>query len=219
MDFGVLYESRWFLLRALLVTVELSLCSAVLAFGLGILLAVGRLYGGRPLSLVLTFVIDSLRAIPVLVVLIWMFFVFPLLTGIALDTFTTAVLGLGIHLAAYVAESVRGGIVSVRQGQWRAALALGMAPYQALTRIILPQALIRILPNLASLLTFAIKDSAVASVIAVGELVRQSQVLAGATFHPFEVFTGALVAYFVLCWPIGLFANMIYRRIAHRGAS
>ena len=84
----------------------------------------------------------------------------------------------------------------------RAALALGMSRLQAIRTIILPQALIRMLPPLGSLFVIAVKDSAIASVIAVPELLRQSQILAGKTYRPFELYTAAMIVYFLLCYPV-----------------
>ena len=96
---------------------------------------------------------------------------------------------LGLHLGAYVAETIRAGLTSVRRSQMQAALALGMSRSQAIRTIILPQALIRMLPALGSLFVIAIKDSAIASVIAVPELLRQTQIVAGNTYRPFELYT------------------------------
>jgi polar amino acid transport system permease protein len=101
----------------------------------------------------------------------------------------------------------------------RAALALGMSRFQAIRTIILPQALIRMLPPLGSLIVIAVKDSAIASVIAVPELLRQSQVLAGKTFRPFEIYTAAMLVYFLICYPTARIVDNIYRRLAPLGAS
>jgi polar amino acid transport system permease protein len=208
-----------FLLKALGTTVLVSLASMLLGLGLGLLVGAGRVYGGRGLELALGFYVDTMRAVPVLVVLVWTYFSFPLLIGRSLDAITAGVLALGLHLAAYVAEVIRAGLTSVRPGQMRAALALGMSPAQAVRSIILPQALIRMLPPLGSLLVIAIKDSAIASVVAVPELMRQSQILAGKTFRPFEIYTFAMLVYFALCYPIARGVDRLYRRVAHLGSS
>ena len=118
-----------------------------------------------------------------------------------------------------MAETIRAGLTSVRRGQMAAALALGMSHMQAIRTIILPQALIRMLPSLGSLLVFAIKDSAIASVIAVPELLRQTQVVAGNTYRPFELYTAAMIVYFLLCFPVARGVDWIYRRVAHLGSS
>jgi polar amino acid transport system permease protein len=101
----------------------------------------------------------------------------------------------------------------------RAALALGMSRPQAIRTIILPQALIRMLPPLGSLIVIAVKDSAIASVIAVPELLRQSQVLAGKTYRPFEIYTAAMLIYFLICYPTARLIDRVYRQLAPLGAS
>jgi len=208
-----------FLAKALGVTVFVSLSSMLVGFVLGLVVGAGRVYGGRLIDLVLGFYVDTMRAVPLLVVLVWIYFSFPLLIGRSLDAVTAGVVALGLHLAAYVAEVIRAGLTSVRPGQMRAALALGMSPAQAVRAIILPQALIRMLPALGSLLVIAIKDSAIASVVAVPELMRQSQILAGQTFRPFEIYTCAMLAYFALCYPIARGVDRLYRRVAQLGSS
>jgi polar amino acid transport system permease protein len=155
----------------------------------------------------------------VLVILVWTYFAFPLLIGRSLSPITAGVLGLGLHLAAYVSEVIRAGLGSVRPGQMRAALALGMSPFQAVRTIILPQALVRMLPPIGSLLVLAVKDSAIASVIAVPELIRQSQTLAGQTFRPFEIYTAVMILYFLILYPVARGVDALYRRLAPLGAS
>ena len=124
-----------------------------------------------------------------------------------------------MHLAAYAAEIIRAGIESVRQGQTRAALALGMSRAQILRRIVLPQAVVRMLPAFGSLLSVTIKDTAIASVIAVPELMRQSETIAGQSFQPIEVYTFAMFVYFVLLFPVTRGVDRLYRRVAHLGRS
>ena len=127
-------------------------------------------------------------------------------------------LALGFHLGAYVTETIRAGLTSIRPGQMRAALALGMSRFQAIRTIILPQALIRMLPPLGSLIVIAVKDSAIASVIAVPELLRQSQVLAGKTYRPFEIYTGGDAGLFPDLFPVRARSiDRIYRRLAPSG--
>ncbi|HTO85565.1 MAG TPA: amino acid ABC transporter permease [Methylomirabilota bacterium] len=208
-----------FLAKALLMTIELSLFSMVVGLVVGIVVGVARTYGGRIADAILGFYVDTMRSVPLLVVLIWTVFAFPLVFGHAIGTLTAGVLGLGVHLGAYVAETIRAGLTSVRKGQMQAARALGMSRFEAIRKIILPQALVRMLPSLGSLLTFAIKDSAVASVIAVPELMRQSQVVAGQTYHFKEIYTAAMIAYFLLCYPVARGVDRIYRRVAHLGSS
>jgi polar amino acid transport system permease protein len=214
------FITSWpFLLKAVWITLVLSLASMGLGFAIGVVVGALRTYGGRALDIVLGLYVDTMRSVPLLVVLVWMYFAFPLLIGRSLDVMTAAIIGLGVHLGAYMAETIRAGLTSVRKGQMSAALALGMSRVQAVRTIILPQALIRMLPALGSLFVFAVKDSAIASVIAVPELLRQTQVVAGNTYRPFELYTAAMLVYFILCFPVARGVDRIYRRVAYLGSS
>ncbi|MFO1056432.1 MAG: amino acid ABC transporter permease [Dongiaceae bacterium] len=218
-DFSWLVDRGPFLFRALLTTLALSGASLALGFAIGVLVGAARTYGGRLADLLLGFYVDSIRAIPPLALLVWIFFAFPLLLGQSLGAMTAGVLALGIHLGAYIAETVRAGLTSVRPGQMRAALALGMSRMAAIRTIILPQALVRMLPPLGSLAVIAVKDSAIASAIAVPELLRQSQIVAGQTYRGPIIFTTLMVVYFLINYPIARGVDRLYRRLAHLGAS
>jgi polar amino acid transport system permease protein len=218
-DFGVIADNWRFLAYGVGITILLSVVSGVTSLVAGLVVALARLYGPRGLRPLVVLYVDSMRAIPVLVVLVWTFFALPLVTGITMSPFVAALIGLTIHLAAYAAEIVRAGIESVRPGQTRAALALGMSRAQILRRIVLPQAIVRMLPAFGSLMSVTIKDTAIASVIAVPELMRQSETVAGQSFQPIEVYTFAMLLYFVMLYPVTRGVDRIYRRVAHLGRS
>jgi polar amino acid transport system permease protein len=218
-DISPLLVNWQFMLQAVGVTLVLSSLSILLGSAIGIVCGILRTYGGRVVDAVLGLYVDLVRSIPVLAILVWMYFAFPMLIGDLLNPMSAGILALGIHLGAYVTEAIRAGLTSIRPGQMRAALALGMSRFQAVRTIILPQALIRMLPPLGSLIVIAVKDSAIASVIAVPELLRQSQVLAGKTFRPFEIYTAAMLVYFLICYPTARIIDRIYRRLAPLGAS
>ena len=219
LDFAVITNHWRFLAAGVGATLLLALLSGVTSIGTGFIVAVARLYGPRWLRPIVVLYIDSMRAIPVLVVLVWTFFALPLVTGITLPPFFSALLGLTLHLAAYAAEIFRAGIESVRPGQARASLALGMSRAQIVRRIVLPQAVVRMLPAFGSLLSVTIKDTAIASVIAVPELMRQSETVAGQSFQPIEVYTFAMLVYFVILFPVTRGVDRFYRRVAHLGRS
>lgn len=218
-DFGVITDNWRFLLDGVAITLLLSVASGVASLVAGFAIALLRLRGPRWLRGPMVFYIDSMRAVPVLVVLVWTFFALPIVTGMTMSPFTAGLIGLTVHLAAYAAEIVRAGIESVRPGQTRAALALGMSHAQILRRIVLPQALVRMLPAFGSLLSVTIKDTAIASVIAVPELMRQSETVAGQSFQPIEVYTFAMLVYFVILYPVTRGVDRFYRRVAHLGRS
>jgi len=218
-DFTVITSPSRFLGSGIVVTLLLSILSGLSSLAVGFVVALARLYGPRGLKPLVVLYIDSMRAIPVLVVLVWTFFALPIVTGITMPPFWAALIGLTVHLAAYVAEIVRSGVESVRPGQTRAAMALGMSRAQAVRRIVMPQALVRMLPAFGSLLSITIKDTAIASVIAVGELMRQSETLAGQSFQPIEVFSFAMLVYFLMLFPVTRGVDALYRRVAHLGRS
>jgi len=218
-DLAVIADNWRFLAWGVLVTIVLSVVSGATSLAAGLAIALLRLRGPRWLRPIVVLYVDSMRAIPVLVVLVWTFFALPIVTGLTMSPFTAALIGLTVHLAAYAAEIVRAGIESVRPGQTRAAVALGMSPAQVMRRIVLPQALVRMLPAFGSLASVTIKDTAIASVIAVPELMRQSETVAGQSFQPIEVYTFAMVVYFLLLFPVTRGIDRFYRRVAHLGRS
>ena len=212
--------TNWrFLALAILVTLGLTFSSMTIGMGVGLVAALLRAYGGRIADAIMGLYVDTMRAIPVIVILVWMFFAFPVAFGLSVKPFTAAAVGLGLHIGAYIAEAIRAGLLSVRPGQTRAALALGMSGLQAIRVVVLPQALIRMLPAIGSLITITIKDTAIAAVIAVPELMRQTQIVAGQTYRPFELYTFAMAIYFVLCFPIARLIDRSFGKLAHRGAS
>jgi len=218
-DFAVITDHWRFLASGVGVTLALAAMSGVTSIATGFVVALARLYGPRWLKPVVVLYIDSMRAVPVLVVLVWTFFALPIVAGITMPPFFAALLGLTVHLAAYAAEIFRAGIESVRPGQTRASLALGMSRSEIVRRIVLPQAVVRMLPAFGSLLSITIKDTAIASVIAVPELMRQSETVQGQSFQPIEVYTFAMLVYFLMLFPVTRGVEMIYRRVAHLGRS
>ncbi len=218
-DLSPLTENWRYLLDGLGLTLLLSLLTLVGSAVAGLALALGRLYGPRGLRWLIVFYIDSMRAIPVLVVLVWVYFAVPILTGITAPPFWAALVALVMQLAAYVAEAVRAGIESVRPGQVRAGLALGMSRLQILRTILLPQALVRMLPAIGSLVSITIKDTAIATVIAVPELMKRAETVAGQSYRPIEVYTVVMLAYFLILFPSTRVIDALYKRVAHLGRS
>ncbi len=218
-DLTPIMESWQFLVAGVGVTIMLSLLSMAASLVLGTLLGVGRVYGPRPLQWAITFYVDTMRSIPVLVVIVWIYFAVPILTGINFPPFWSALIAITIHITASVVEIVRAGVESIREGQCRAGLALGMSWPQVIINIVLPQAAIRMLPAIGSVLSVTIKDTAIASVIAVPEFMKRAETVAAQSYQPMEVFTFAIIVYFLLLFPTTRTVDFIYRRISHLGRS
>ncbi len=218
-DLSAISDSWRFLLAGIGVTLLLSVLTVVSSLVVGTAVALGRCYGGWPLRVVLTFYVDSMRALPVLVVLVWMYFALPLATGITIPPFWSAWVSLTLHVAAYVAEIMRAGITSIRPGQIRAALALGMARPQLIAKVVLPQAFVRMLPAIGSVISITIKDTAIAETIAVPEFMKRVETVAGQTYQPIELFTFALLIYFIILFPATRLVDVLYGRVMHLGRS
>jgi polar amino acid transport system permease protein len=191
------YVTLPFLLEGALLAVEISALAMVGGVILGLGLALMRLSAFAPVRMAAWFYIWFIRGTPQLLQLVFLFDALPGI-GITLDTFVTAVVGFALNEAAFSAEIIRGGIVSVNRNQTVAAASLGMGPFLTLRRIILPQAMRAILPGMANDAISMIKGTSIASVIFVNELTFRSQQIVGQNFKFFTVFAAAGIIYLAL---------------------
>lgn len=176
---------------ALFVLAALVACIAALTAGLG------RLSPLWPLRALATLYIEIFRGTSLLVQLYWIFFVLPLF-GLSLPKFEAGFLSVGLNVGAYGAEIVRGAIASVPRGQWEAGYALSMSPAKRMRRIILPQALVLMLPPWGNLMIELLKGTALVALIAVPDLMFVAKQINGATFRSAEAFGAALLIYYLL---------------------
>jgi len=199
------------LLEGLFVTLTVCAWSLGLALAFGLLGALGRLGGsflGRALA---RGYIETVRNTPLLIQIFLIYFVL----GPVLDIprFPAAVLSLALFEGAYIAEILRAGIVGIHQGQWEAALSLGLTEAQAYRRIILPQAVRRVLPPLAGQTVTLVKDSALVSVIAVYDLTMRGRTVISDTFLTFEIWFTVAAMYLVLTLALSLCSRYLERRL------
>lgn len=193
------------LLKGTVYTIEISIAAIILSTGWGFLLSLSliskRFWLQRPARLY----VNIIRGTPLLVQMFYVYFVFPDL-GIHLNAIQAGILGLSLCYGAYHAEIFRAGIISIAKGQWEAAKAIGLKPFQIMARIILPQATRVILPPMGTSYIILVKDSSLASVITVRELTRSGQLIASTTFENMQVFTMVALIYIVitqvLAWAI-----------------
>jgi His/Glu/Gln/Arg/opine family amino acid ABC transporter permease subunit len=210
-DVSVFVKHLPFLLQGLRVTVVISLLSMVVGAVVGLAVALARISPIPPLRWLAAFYVDFLRSTPLLVQLVWVFFALPILLGFSLSPIVAGVATLGAYCGAYLAEIFRAGIVSIASGQRHAALALGMTRTQVMTRVVLPQALVRMLPPIASTLITLVKDSSLVSLISVAELMWAAQSLSSVTLAPVEILTGTGLIYVAICYPLSLVAELARR--------
>ncbi len=200
------------LLRGLGVTLEISAISLLLAFAIGMLTALLRLSNSMPGRVLSRVYLEVSRNTPLLIQLFFIYFVMgPILD---LDRFWAAVLSLSFFEGAYASEIFRSGIVSVEKGQWEASHSLGLSFKHAYRFVVLPQAVRRILPPLASQAISLIKDSALVSTIAVYDLTMEAQALISETFLTFELWFTVALMYFVITISLSFLVSYLEKRMA-----
>lgn len=213
-DFAPVLANADLLLQGLVNT--LAVTGTALAFGipLGLALALARLSGRRLLAWPAGFVIEFFRTTPPLVQLFWFFFALPVLIRVEMTPFMASALTFSIQSSAFFAEVFRGGIVSVERGQWEASRAIGMTPSQAMRRIILPQAIRRMLPALTNRAIEIFKMSTLASAVAYVELLQQGKLIASLNFNPIETYTVIALAFFLFLYPLVRATYALERQMA-----
>ncbi|MGE0718607.1 MAG: amino acid ABC transporter permease [Alphaproteobacteria bacterium] len=197
----------------------LALWALAFAFGLaaGLVLGLVRTAGHPALAWTAAAYVEVFRNTPVLVQLVWFYYAFPVLTGIQMSAFAAAAFGLCLNTSAYCAEIYRGGIRSIASGQWEAGRALGMRYGPLMRRVVLPQAIRRMVPAFTNRAIELGKMTAIASVIAVHELMYEARLLSASSFRPLEVFTVIAIIYFVVIYPGTLLSYRLEARLGRRG--
>jgi polar amino acid transport system permease protein len=213
LDWSVVWQHRNALIAGTATTFLLTIATMAIAVPGGIVVAVLRLYAWRPVRALATGYVELFRNLPLLLVVYWAFYVLPILTGLGLSPLATGLAALSLNVTAYNAETFRAGINSIRRGQVEAAMALGMTRAEALRRVIVPQALRRILPVLASTWVSLFKDTSLVSVIAVTELAYVSMQVRAQTFRVLEMLTAMAVLYWLLGYPQAKLVDWMQRRM------
>lgn len=188
------------LLRGLGMTLALGTTAIVFGTVLGVGIALMRLYAPKPLRLFAVLYTDLMRAMPVLVVLILIYYALPF-AGIVLSSFAAAAIALSLVLGAYTAEVMRAGIQAVPKGQFEAAAALGIHFWLAMRKVVLPQAMRIVIPPHASNCVSIIKDTSLASVVAMTDLLKQATDAQALFANPTPLIGAALI-YVAILWPL-----------------
>ena len=218
------YRFRWdvipqnldFLLSGVGMTLLISAITLVVATGAGLLIAALAASRFWPARAVATGWGELIRNTPILVQLLWVYYVLPIVLDIRMDALTACVVGLSVYSSAFIAEVFRAGIQAVPAGHREAAQVLGLSPWQPFVRITAPQAVRTVLPPLAANFVQLIKYSSLAAVISVGEVTRRGMELSSSTFRPLEIFSFIAVVYFLICWPLSQGVRVWERRLARR---
>ncbi|ACM28360.1 amino acid ABC transporter permease [Agrobacterium rhizogenes] len=215
----LMWESLGTLLWAGLVfTIPLTLITFVLGLLLGLVTAVTRLFGPKPLVAVARFYVWVIRGTPLLVQLFVIFYGLPSM-GILLDAFPAAVIGFTLNVGAYSSEIIRAVISSVPKGQWEAAYSIGMNWRQAMSRTILPQAARVAVPPLSNTFISLVKDTSLAAAITVPELFQAAQRIVATTYEPLILYIEAAIIYLVLSTFLSTLQGYLERRFARSGGT
>lgn len=213
-DFTPVLKDYDLLLRGLTGTFRLAITSLVAAALLGLVFGAARASRIRALDWPASAFIELFRNTPVLVQLMWFFYAFPILIGAQMSAFAAATLALTCNSSAFFAEIFRGGIQSIDRGQWEAGRAIGMGYVTLMRRIILPQAVRRMLPAFTNRAVELTKATSLASTIAFAELLYEGKLLTSISYRPLETYTVVAVIYFAILGVMTLGVRLLERRLA-----
>ena len=211
-DWSVVWAHASELLQGTELTIMLAVVTMVIAVPGGIILALLRLSGSRVLAAISASFTEFFRNLPLILVIYAAYYMLPLAFDVAFSPIATAFIALSLNVAAYNGETFRAGIASIRRGQSEAALALGMSRFQTMREVVLPQAIRRVLPVLASTWVSLFKDTSLVSVIAVGELAYTSMRIRSQTFRVLEMLTAMATIYWMLGYPQAKLVDWLNRR-------
>jgi polar amino acid transport system permease protein len=188
-----------------LITIKITAVSFVIALAIGTVVGITR---SRPgfLRWIFTPYVEVFRGTPLLIQLFFIYYALPA-TGITMDNFMAAYVGIGLCGGAYISEIIRGALYSVEKGQEEAALSLGLSPGQTLIHVILPQAMRVAIPPLMNAFAAQLKETSLVSVLAINELTRSGQMVYSRTFRPFEIYLAVAILYFVMTFSVSLFSR------------
>jgi polar amino acid transport system permease protein len=201
-----------FLAQGLWLTIAISITAIVISVVVGVVIALMALSKRRALRAVNRAYVEFFRAIPLLVLLLWVYYGLPVVLGLQFGVFAAGVISLALSDSAFEAEIFRGGIQSVEVGQREAAQALGLSPWQTMRLVILPQAVRRILPALGNQFVYMLKMSSLISVVGFQELTRRANELTLVEYRPLEIYTALVIEYLLLI----LVASWLVRQLEYR---
>jgi His/Glu/Gln/Arg/opine family amino acid ABC transporter permease subunit len=211
-DWSVVWRNADALLEGVELTVLLAVTTMAISIPGGIVLALMRLSNVRVMSAASAAFVELFRNLPLILVVYSAYYVMPVVTGLNLSPLTTGIVVLSLNVSAYNGETFRAGIASIRRGQTEAAYALGMGRWQTMKEIVLPQAVRRVLPVLASTWVSLFKDTSLVSVISVDELAYTSMRIRAQTFRVLEMLTAMAAIYWLLGYPQAKVVDWINRR-------
>jgi polar amino acid transport system permease protein len=202
-----------FLLSGMGITIYISVISIIISMFLGFLVALPSLAKNKFLTYANIGYVEIVRAVPLLVLILWVYYGLPIMTGISFSPFVSGIIALAISESAFQAEIFRAGINSIKKSQWEAGSSLGLNFFKRLRLVILPQAIKNILPALGNQFVYVLKMSSLVSIIGIADLTRKANELVVTTYRPLEIYTFLILEYLVLILIVSYFVRRLERKL------
>ena len=205
-----------FLISGITTTIYISLVSIVLAMIIGLIVALPSLSDNKFLTYFNIGYVEIVRAIPLLVLILWIYYGLPIMLGISFSPFVSGIIALTISESAFQAEIFRAGINSINKGQHEVAGSLGMDFWKKMRFVILPQAIKVVLPALGNQFVYVLKMSSLVSIIGIGDLTRKANELVTTTYRPLEIYTFLILEYLILILVVSYFVRKLENRLEYK---
>ena len=202
-----------FLISGITITIYISVISIILAMIIGLVVALPSLSNNKFLSYFNIAYVEIVRAIPLLVLILWIYYGLPIMTGISFSPFVSGIIALTISESAFQAEIFRAGINSINKGQYEVASSLGMNFWKKMRLVILPQAIKVVLPALGNQFVYVLKMSSLVSIIGIADLTRKANELVVSTYRPLEIYTFLILEYLILILIVSYFVRKLEKKL------
>ena len=202
-----------FLISGFTTTIYISLVSIFISIILGLIIAIPSLAKSKFLTYLNIGYVEIVRAIPLLVLILWIYYGLPIMTGISFSPFVSGIIALSISESAFQAEIFRAGINSIKKSQWEAGSSLGLSFFRKLRLVILPQAIKNILPAIGNQFVYVLKMSSLVSIIGIGDLTRKANELVVTTYRPLEIYTFLILEYLVLILIVSYLVRKLEKKL------
>ena len=202
-----------FLISGLTTTIYISIVSIIISMILGFVVAIPSLAKNKFLTYINISYVEVVRAVPLLVLILWIYYGLPIMTGISFSPFVSGIIALAISESAFQAEIFRAGINSIKKAQWEAGSSLGLNFFKRLRLVILPQAIKNILPALGNQFVYVLKMSSLVSIIGIGDLTRKANELVVTTYRPLEIYTFLILEYLFLILIVSYFVRKLEKSL------
>jgi polar amino acid transport system permease protein len=212
-DFSLVPNYVAFWMKGLGVTLAYSAGTILGGMIIGVICGMLLLSRSKWVTLPVHYYVEIFRCTPLLVQIVWFYFALPIVLQVVLPDWFAAGLGLTLYMGAFATEIFRGGIISIDKGQWQAARALGMTWPEMMRNVILPQAIKRMTPPFVNQSIIQLKNTSLLYVVAIPDLMYTGSIIVSDTFRPLEVYTVVAIAYFVILYPLTLYAARLEARV------